>query len=194
MYINFTIEDNKKNIGEGPIQVGWFLTEDKSAILFEPPYRMRSQSQTKHAKSPSRCPAVLQLESCYFVINCPFDFHLRFVRDAQGKLTLVNVLGDQSPVRTNKLRELLTRVNENEWQTPQILILQLKLPYCFIADEVVYLTQFDGFDPSRTIKLHQSEKTPELMQYMEQISGVVNYVNHTFSLFSDLEKVRPKNY
>lgn len=194
MYINFTIEDNKKNIGEGPIQVGWFLTEDKSAILFEPPYRMRSQSQTKHAKSPSRCPAVLQLESRYFVINCPFDFHLRFVRDAQGKLTLVNVLGDQSPVRTNKLRELLTRVNENEWQTPQILILQLKLPYCFIADEVVYLTQFDGFDPSRTIKLHQSEKTPELMQYMEQISGVVNYVNQTFSLFSDLEKVRPKNY
>lgn len=167
MYINFTIKDDQKNIGEGPIQVGWFLTEDKSAILFEAPYRMHSQSQTKHAKSASRCPAVLQLESRYFVINCPFDFHLRFVRDAQGKPTLVNVLGDQSPVRTNKLRELLTLVNENEWQTPQIPILQLKLPYCFIADEVVYLTQFDGFDPSRTIKLHQSEKTPELMQYME---------------------------
>ncbi len=192
MYINFTIEDNQKNIGEGPIQVGWFLTEDKSAILFEPPYRMRSQSQTKHAKSASHCLAVLQLESRYFVINCPFDFHLRFVRDAQGKPTLVNVLGDQSPVRTNKLRELLTLVNENEWRTPQIPILQLKLPYCFIADEVVYLPQFDGFDPSRTIKLHQSEKTPEFMQYMEQILGVVNYVNQTFSLFSDLEKVRPK--
>lgn len=155
---------------------------------------MRSQSQTKHAKSASRCPAVLQLESHYFVMNCPFDFHFRFVRDAQGKLTLVNVLGDQSPVCTNKLRELLTLVNENELQTPQIPILQLKLPYCFIADEVVYLTQVDGFDPSRTITLYQSEKTPELMQYMEQISSVVNYVNQTFSLFSDLEKVRPKNY
>lgn len=68
MYINFTVSDDEKNIGEGPIQVGWFLTKDKASILFEPPYRMRSQSQTKHAKSASHCPAVLQLESRYFVL------------------------------------------------------------------------------------------------------------------------------
>lgn len=246
MHIHFTVEDDQKNIGDGPIQVGWFLTEDKASILYEPPYRMRSQSESKHAKSASRCPAVLQLESRYFVVNCPFDFHLHFERDAQGKPALVNVLGDQSPVRSNKLRELLTLVNENEWRTPQVPILQLKLPYCFIADEAVYLTQldafghyrknplpgtifggrfpihiwprplmwafewhdtskdlilkrgeplfycqFDGFDPSRMIKLLQAEKTPELMQYMDQISGVVNYVNQTFSLFKEVEKIRP---
>ena len=46
--------------------------------------------------------------------------------------------------------------------------------------------------PSRTIKLIQAEKTPELMSYMDQISGVVNYVNQTFSLFNEVEKVRPK--
>src|SRR5690606_23388215 len=120
MHIHITIEDNEKLIGEGPIPVGWCLTDDKAAILYEAPYRMRSQSQTKHAKSASRCPAVLQLESRYFVINSPFDFHLRFARDAQGKPSLVNVLGDQSPVRANKLRELLTIVNENEWRTPQV--------------------------------------------------------------------------
>lgn len=145
MDIQFTIKDEVKTIEEGPIQVGWFLTEDKVAILFEPPYRMRSKSQTKHAKSASRCPAILQLESRYFVVNCPFDFHLRLERDAHGKPALVNVLGDQSPVRTNKLRELFTLVNENEWRTPQVPILQLKLPYCFVADEVVYLTQLDAF-------------------------------------------------
>lgn len=133
MNIYFTIEDDQKSVGEGPIQVGWFLTEDKASILYEPPYRMRSQSQTKHApkphaKSASRCPAVLQLESRYFVINCPFDFHLRFARDAHGKPTLVNVLGDQSPVRANKLRELLTLVNENEWRTPQVPDLTTKTP------------------------------------------------------------------
>ena len=94
--------------------MGGFLIDDKASILFEPPYRMRSQSQTKHAKSASRCPAVLQLESRYFVINCPFDFHLRFDRDQLGKLALINALGDASPVRGNKLRELLTLVNENE--------------------------------------------------------------------------------
>lgn len=226
--------------------MGGFLIDDKASILFEPPYRMRSQSQTKHAKSASRCPAVLQLESRYFVINCPFDFHLRFDRDQLGKLTLINALGDASPVRGNKLRELLTLVNENEWRIPNVPIFQLKLPYCFIGDEVVYITQldafgyyrkhplpgtifggrfpihiwlrplmwafewhdtskdlilkrgeplfycqFDGFDPSRTVKLLQAEKTPELIQYMEQISGVVNYVNQIFSLFSEIEKVKP---
>ena len=41
------------------------------------------------------------------------------------------------------------------------------------------------------MKLVQAEKTPELMNYMEQISGIVNYVNQTFSLFSEVEKVRP---
>jgi hypothetical protein len=247
MHIQFTVEDRDPSTATGPIQVGWFLTEEKASILYEPPYRMRSQSQTKHAKSASRCPAVLQLESRYFVVNCPFDFHLRFSRDTQGKPSIVNVLGEQSPVRTNKLRELITLVNENEWRTPQVPILQLKLPYCFIADEVVYITQleafgyyrkhplpgtifggrfpihiwprplmwafewydtskdlilkrgeplfycqFDGYDPSRTMKLIQAEKTPELIQYMEQISGVVNYVNQTFSLFCEIEKVRPK--
>ena len=247
MNIQFTVEDSDPREATGPIQVGWFLIEDKASILFEPPYRMRSQSQTKHVKSASRCPAVLQLESRYFVVNCPFDFHLRFSRDGQGKPSIVNVLGEQSPVRTNKLRELITLVSENEWRTPQVPILQLKLPYCFIADEVVYLTQleafghyrkhplpgtivggrfpihiwprplmwafewhdtskdlilkrgeplfycqFDGYDPSRTIKLMQAEKTPELMHYMDQISGVANYVNQTFSLFAEVEKVRPQ--
>ena len=247
MQIHFTVQDSEKHIEEGPIQVGWFLTDDKASILFDPPSRMRTTSTTTHAKSASRCPAVLQLESRYFIVNCPFDLHLRFDRDQTGKPTLVSVLGDASPVRTNKLRELLTLVNENEWRTPDIPILQLKLPYCFIADEVVYITQldafghyrknplpgtifggrfpihiwprplmwafewhdtkkdlilkrgeplfycqFDGFDPSRTIRLIQAEKTPELIQYMDQISGVVNYVNQTFSLFNHLELIRPK--
>jgi hypothetical protein len=30
-----------------------------------------------------------------------------------------------------------------------------------------------------------------MMHYMDQISGVVNYVNQTFSLFSEVEQVRP---
>ena len=55
MHINFTISDDHKHTETGPIQVGWFLTDDKASILFEPPYRTRSQSQTKHAKSASRC-------------------------------------------------------------------------------------------------------------------------------------------
>lgn len=248
MDIHFTVGDYDQTVQDGPLQVGWFLTEDQGSLLFEPPYRLRSVAQNAHAKSASRCPAVLQLESRYFVINCPYDLHLKFTRDAQGKPTLVNVLGERSPVRQNKLGQILTLVQEKEWRTPNVPILQLKLPYCFIADEVAYITQldafshyrkkplpgtifggrfpihiwprplmwafewhdttqdlilkrgeplfycqFDGFDPSRSTKLVQAQKTPELMHYMEQLSGVVNYVNQTFSLFKEAEKVRPKS-
>ena len=69
MHMNFTIADYQKHTDTGPIQVGWFLIDDKTSIHFEAPYRMRSESQTKHVNSASRCPAVLQLESRYFVIN-----------------------------------------------------------------------------------------------------------------------------
>ena len=40
--------------------------------------------------------------------------------------------------------------------------------------------------------LPEAERTPELQKYMEQIGGVVNYVNQTFGLFKAAEGLRPK--
>ena len=37
-----------------------------------------------------------------------------------------------------------------------------------------------------------TEVTPELEEYIQQISGAVDYVNQTFSLFRTAEKRRPK--
>jgi hypothetical protein len=37
----------------------------------------------------------------------------------------------------------------------------------------------------------EAEMTPDLQEYTEQISGAVNYVNQTFSLFKTAEKRRP---
>jgi hypothetical protein len=51
-----------------------------------------------------------------------------------------------------------------------------------LCNKALY-SQFDGVDPSRTVKMIQAEKTPELMQYMEKISGVVEYENQRFLLF-----------
>ena len=159
---------------------------------------------------------------------------------------MINVAGDKSGVRNSKLRELITIVNENEWRTINVPTIQLKLPYCFIADEVVYITQldafghyrknplpgtifggrfpihiwprplmwafewhdtdkelilkrgtplfycqFEAFDPSRSIKLIKADKTQELIEYMNQIAGVVNYANQTVSLFQKVEEIRP---
>ena len=233
---------------KGPLTVGWFLNQRKGGIIYAPPERVRSVDQNKsHAKSASRCPAVINLESRYFVVRCPYDLNLAFVRDKDGRPGLRNLNGDKSAVRANKLREKLHITTEKEWRNPGVPTLQLELPYVFIADEPVYLSQVAPFmhyaktpmpgtifggrfpinvwprplmwafewhdtdqplkinrgDPlyyvtfetqpqDRSVVLAEAEVTPELTDYMELISGAVNYVNQTFSLFEAAEARRPK--
>jgi len=236
------------DVAKGPLTVGWFLNQRKGGIIYAPPERVRSVDQNKsHAKSASRCPAVINLESRYFVVRCPYDLNLAFVRDKDGRAGLRNLNGDKSAVRANKLREKLHITNEKEWRNAGVPTLQLELPYVFIADEPVYLSQvapfmhyaktpmpgtifggrfpinvwprplmwafewhdidkplkinrgdplfyvtFETMPQDRSVVLTEADVTPELTDYMELISGAVNYVNQTFSLFEAAEAQRPK--
>ncbi len=232
----------------GPVKVGWLLTEDKGGVIYDPPERFRSVEMNKrHAKSASRCPAVINLESRYFVVKCPFDLHLRFARDKEGRPGLRNMHGEASPVRAKKLNTLLHVTSEAEWRYPDRPTIQLSLPYLFIADEPVYMSQvspflhyrkdplpgtifggrfpinlwprplmwaFEWHDPTkdivltrgeplfyalfettpqdRPVQLFEAERTPELVEYLDLVSGAVNFVNQTFSLFRAAEERRPK--
>lgn len=247
MHFSMTYERPEEVPGSGPVRVGWLLTDDKSGIIYAPPERLRSVDTRKtHAKSASRCPAVINLESRYFVVRCPFDLKLGFARDKDGKAVLRNLLGDQSPVRRSKLPNLVFLVGENEWRYPDKPTVQMSLPYLFIADEPVYLSQvapflhyrrepwpgtifggrfpiniwvrpiiwaFEWHDIERPLELSRGEplfyclfetepadrpvqvleaaRTPELQEYLDLISGAVNYVNQTFSLFKAAEARRP---
>jgi hypothetical protein len=231
----------------GPVTVGWLLTERKGGIIYFPPERVRSVDvNRRHAKSASRCPAVINLESRYFVIRCPFDIHIGFARDEKGKPILRNLAGEASTIRASKLGEKLHLTNEVEWRHAEVPTIQLSLPYVFVADEPVYMSQvapfmhyardplpgtifggrfpvnvwprplmwaFEWHDTSRPIRLQRGDPlfyvtfetmpqdrsvavvetavTPELQDYMDLISGAVNYVNQTFSLFEAAEAQRP---
>ncbi len=248
MDINLTFERPDEGPKSGPVSVGWFLTSDKGAILYDPPERVVFRQTNKaHAKSASRCPAVIQMESRYFMVKSPFDIHLGFGRDDKGKAHLINRAGAGSSIRGNKLGEVMTLVSEAEWRYPDRPTVQMALPYCFIADELVYITQLSAFahyrkeqlpgtifggrfplniwprplmwafewhepekdlilkrgeplfycqfeaeGPDRPIQVVEAERTPELAKYLEQISGIVNYVNQTFGLFKAAEAIRPK--
>jgi len=247
MQINLTVEGPSDSPDRGPVSVGWFLTQDKAAVLFAPPERLGTrQTNRAHAKSAARCPAVIQMESRYFVVPCPYDIHLGFTRDPKGKAQLVNRAGTASPIRASKLAEVVTLVSESEWRFPDRPTVQMVLPYCFIADEPVWLTQigcfahyrpnplpgtlfggrmpihvwprplmwafewhdpardillrrgeplfyvqFEATGPDRPIQLVEAERTPALAAYLESLSGVVNYVSQTFSLFQAAENLRP---
>lgn len=245
--INVAYDQPQDGPASGPVRIGWLLNDAKAGIVFDPPERVRSAEMNKrHAKSASRCPAVINLESRYFVVRCPFDLHLQFVRDKDGKPALKNALGDASPVRAKKLQQHLVVVAEKEWRYPDRPTVQLMLPYIFLADEPVYISQvapfmhyrreplpgtifggrfpvnlwprplmwaFEWHEPDRPIRLSRGEplfyclfetvpqdrpvqlveatRTPELSEYLELISGAVNYVNQTFSLFRAAEARRP---
>ena len=91
----------------GPVKVGWLLSEERGGVIYDAPRRVRSVAPSRrHAKSASRCPAIIGLESRYFEVPCPFDLHLAFVQDKQGKPALRNVLGQKSSVRPKKLEAL----------------------------------------------------------------------------------------
>lgn len=248
MHFDIVFDRPEEGPKSGPITVGWFLTTDKGAVMYDPPERIIFRQTNKtHSKSASRCPAVIQLESRYFMVKCPFDLHIGFARDDKGKPVLVNRAGTASSIRSNKLNEVLTLVSEAEWRYPDRPTIQLSLPYCFIADELVYITQlgtfahyrkdplpgtifggrfplnvwprplmwafewhepqkdivlkrgeplfycqFEGEGPDRPVQVVEAERTPELTAYMEKVSGVVNYVGQTFSLFKAAEELRPK--
>jgi hypothetical protein len=231
----------------GPVTVGWLLTDPKSGIVFEPPARVRSADMSRtHAKSASRCPAVINLESRHFLIKCPFDLSLQFVRDDNGRPALKNLLGDMSPVRSKKINQHVYIVPEREWRYRDRPTIQLQLPYVFVCDEPVYMSQiapfmhyapeplpgtifggrfpinvwprplmwafewhdtgkplhlkrgeplfyalFETLPQDRVVQLVEAQMTPELKEYLDLISGAVNYVNQTFSLFKSAQERRP---
>lgn len=248
MEIRLTHEVFDANEGAGPVLIGWLLDVEAGGVVYPPPARVRSADMDRnHAKSASRCPAILNLESRYIEVKCPFDLQLSFVRDKDGRPGLRNVLGSASPVRGKKLKELLYLVDESEWRYPNRPTVQLQLPYVFLSDEPVYLCQtppflhyreipwpgtlfggrfpidvwprplmwaFEWHDtdrelelsrgeplfycqietvpPDRSFRLVEVERTAELQAYLQHISGAVNYVNQTFSLFRAAREQRPE--
>ncbi|KAA9006736.1 hypothetical protein [Histidinibacterium aquaticum] len=232
----------------GPVQVGWFLNQTKGGVIYSAPERVRGAERNRtHAKSASRCPAVVNMESRYFLVRCPFDLNLQFVRDKEGKPGVRNLNGAMSGIRGNKLREKVIMTPEQEWRYAGVPTIQIPTPYVFISDEPVHISQvppflhylkqpwpgtlfggrfpinvwprplmwafewhdtekplridrgdpwfYAGFEtasPERSVTCQEVERTPELLEYMDLISGAVNYVNQTFSLFEEAERRRPE--
>ena len=77
MDIHLSFDRPESGPKSGPLSVGWFLTSDKGAVLFDPPERLSFRNTNRtHAKSAGRCPAVVQMESRYFVIKCPYELQI----------------------------------------------------------------------------------------------------------------------
>ena len=120
--------------------VGWALNRRRSGVVYPPPERLRAGGDSDHAKSAARCPAVRNMESRYVVVRSPFDLDIGFTRTDEGVPAMVNRRGDRSSIRTADLESLLYLSPPAEWRFRDRPVVQLVLPYVFVADEPVYMT------------------------------------------------------
>lgn len=127
-------------------EVGWLIDTDTPGFLYSAPTQLlRRESAPEHAKAVGHCPAILDLEARTFEVSCPFDLHLRLVRDEKGAYSLVNVAGVASAVVSGKIPKLIVLMAENRWRDPKRPVLQVTAPYRFISDEICYINQLPPF-------------------------------------------------
>jgi len=96
--------------------VGWLLSADKTSIIWDAPKRMGAEApKNPVTKSVTQCPAVLDFDRRYFVINSPIDLHLR-LSITNGELGITNLLFDKSPIRPDALQRMVVFQPQNEWR------------------------------------------------------------------------------
>jgi hypothetical protein len=57
--------------------------------------------------------------------------------------------------------------------------------------EPLFYVQFEGPDPSASVRLIEAKRTPELTSHIESITGVTEWVSQTYSLFKNARERRP---
>ena len=55
-----------------------------------------------------------------------------------------------------------------------------------------FYLHFETENPSARVRLVEQERTDELENYIGSLAGVSNYINKTYSLFSEAQRIRPE--
>ena len=67
----------------------------------------------------------------------------------------------------------------------------LEKPLVLRRGDPWFYVHFETENPSARVRLVEQEMTPELEKYVSEITDVSNYVNKTYSLFSEVRRLRP---
>jgi hypothetical protein len=239
-------EEEEKSRASRGYTVGWLLQAERTSVIWDAPKPFRPDTEKNPiAKSVAQCPAVLDFDRRYFVVNCPIDLHLRLSNN-NGELGITNMLFDKSPIRPEALAQMVVFQPQPEWRHPNRPVLQMMTSYVFVSDDPVYINQyppfltysatprpgvqingrfpidiwpralqwafewhdmskdlvlkrgeplfyvqFEGPDPSASVRLIEAKRTPELMSHIDSITGVTEYVSQTYSLFKNARERRP---
>lgn len=141
-------EMGKNLMPRAATEVGWLVDADQAGFIWDAPTRVRTGTAegARHAKSVAACPAVIDFEARHFVVPCPITARLKMTIDlATGEAAVANAAGDQSPIRSKALGDMVKRVPAKEWRHPSRPIIQIVTPYVFLSDDPVTMSQTPPF-------------------------------------------------
>lgn len=131
------------------VTVGWLLCEDISSVVFFPPERLVWPDIPKGARAGdiARCPGIRELTSLLWVVRSPFTFRIRVARFEPEKTFTYRCepCEGENALSERVLSRLLPAMPFSTWETPERPLLQLRLPYVFLADHSVYIEQLAPF-------------------------------------------------
>ena len=126
--------------------VGWIVMPHVGGFIWYPPKTfLREVGKSPAAKSLTKCPAVLDLESRYYLIRAPFDIQFELLFSKKNGVQLKYKDSIQSSISSNTLNALVYILPSDKWRHPEKPILMIKTPYHFVTDDTVYLSQVSPF-------------------------------------------------
>lgn len=125
-------------------KIGWtFISDVGSSIFFEPVSEASCRAGRNRAGGGvANCPAVQIYESRVFHIRCPFTISIRAHKDSKG-WSFRPVFPD-TEVEEGLLSSFLEIQPLKLWRRTDTPIVQLSLPYVFVADEEVFVNQIES--------------------------------------------------
>ena len=135
----------RKTVKSSYNTVGWTIEPQLGGFIwYNPETIVRDISKTPSPKALSKCPAVLDLESRYYLFRAPFDIQMILVFSKEGvKFKCPNP--ESATINPGTLNSLVKFSPPNQWRHPDRPIFQIKTPYRFVTDDNVYLSQLPPF-------------------------------------------------
>jgi len=121
--------------------VGWVLNVQEGASVFPPPSEfVPKKPNRKLSGSYLSCPSVLSYFKDTFEIKAPYSLHLRYSSDSAS--AQISPVFPGTSLSESKLASFLTVEPFESWPNQHTVVLQMKCPYIFFADEPTVVEQF----------------------------------------------------
>lgn len=130
-----------------PVKIGWLLDTPTAGFIYAAPRPLRTTRQPPLSRrAVQACPAINELERRCFEVPIPFDLSLRC--EMEGGEYRLFVVPEGTRIDDDLIKRHVTLMRPDTWRKPDVPVIQLRVPYVFVADEPVYISQFPPFlDP-----------------------------------------------